>query len=265
MTNDRKDVVASTPTTAKYTTDLTQLGHDGRLRENLNFEAEMTRLIEMLGSGGLRQPVILNDDKANPETIIEQLALRIAKGNVPTSLLNKRVVKLETAFLFSTAKTPAEAEATLKSVISEVAASKGQIILYVDELQNLCASDEIKNVLIDGVTSGDLKIVGASGIDAYHQAIEPRPEVANLFAGILVNDAPTAVKKIERSAMTSEYRGDNISPDLRQMMAKDPSGKKRVDVIIQAKNADNAALRSIMADGRCSCRPAVSDTMTHWL
>jgi len=244
---------------AKYTTDLTQLGHDGRLRENLNFEAETTRLMKMLGKDSGRQPVLLNDDKANQETIVEQLALRIAKGNVPTDLLNKKVIKLETAFLFSTAKTPADATAALDAVLRGVIASRGQTIIYVDELSNLIASDEAKADLIKGVASGNLKIVGASGIDAYRQQIETKPEIATLFDGILVEDS--ASETVKKPVNYNEgYRGDNISSDLRAMIASYP-GSKRVDVIIQAKDANNAALRQLMADGRAIVTGHIRDTL----
>src|SRR5687768_2458368 len=75
------DVLRTAPTgspMAKYTTDLTQLGREGRLREDLSFENETARLIEVLAEGGARQPVLVDDDKAAQETIVEQVALRIA-------------------------------------------------------------------------------------------------------------------------------------------------------------------------------------------
>src|SRR5580765_3454763 len=127
---DIKPAVINASALAKYTTDLTQLGREGRLRENLSFESETNQLIKALGNGNVRQPVLVTDDKASQQTIVEQLAIRIAKGNVPAALSGKRIVKLETAVLFSNAKTPAEATAAVNAVISEVIASKGQIILY---------------------------------------------------------------------------------------------------------------------------------------
>src|SRR5438874_12916189 len=92
-------VVTKSPATAKYTTDLTQLGREGRLRENLSFEKETLRLVKVLGEGGVRQPVIVDDDRAVQETIVEQLALRIAKGSVPSALAAKSIIKIETANL----------------------------------------------------------------------------------------------------------------------------------------------------------------------
>jgi len=163
MANDRSEALAASTATAKYTTDLTQLGREGRLRENLNFEAETTRLMKMLGKDSGRQPVLLNDDKASQETIVEQLALRISRGNAPSDLLNKKVIKLETAFLFSTANNPADAMAAVDAVLRGVIASRGQTIIYIDELSNLIASDEAKADLIKGVTRDHAASRGSSG------------------------------------------------------------------------------------------------------
>src|SRR5258706_8964460 len=73
---DKTNVAATSSATAKYTTDLTQLGREGRLRENLNFENETARLIKVLAEGGIRQPVIVDEDKAVKEGVVEQAALR---------------------------------------------------------------------------------------------------------------------------------------------------------------------------------------------
>ena len=135
-----KAVVRTTALTT-YTTDLTQLGREGRLRENLNFDTETNRLMNVLGKGGVRQPVMLNDDKAAQETIVEQLALRIANGTAPADLLAKRVVKIETASLFSNAKTAADADAALTAIIQSAVSSKKGTIIYADELTNLLASN----------------------------------------------------------------------------------------------------------------------------
>src|SRR4051812_39390331 len=95
LRGDMKSVARSSAMT-KYTTDLTQLGREGRLRENLNFENETARLVKVLAEGGVRQPVIVDEDKAVQDGVVEQAALRIAKGNVPASLDGKSILKLET-------------------------------------------------------------------------------------------------------------------------------------------------------------------------
>src|SRR4051794_6568255 len=132
--NDNKPVVTRSATTAKYTTDLTQLGREGRLRENLSFENETAQVIKVLAEGGVRQPVVINNDKEVQESIIEQAAVRIAKGSVPAILAGRTILKIETASLFSDARSKAEAAQIIDSIVNDAVASRGQIILYVDEL-----------------------------------------------------------------------------------------------------------------------------------
>ena len=249
--NDTIRVAANSPALAKYTTDLTQLGREGRLRENLKFEGETLHLANVLAEGGRRQPVIIDETKEAQNAIVEQLAIRIAKGSVPTNLAGKSILKLETAVLFSNARTSADAAQAIDSLVNEVVASKGQIILYVDELTNLVGSNASSTRLFDSVAAGKLIVIGGSSAAAYGERIESQPEIAAFFAGILVTDRSNAVAETDtgKREEKSEFRGDNVSPDLREMMAQDPSGKKRVDVILQAKDAENAALRSILDDG----------------
>src|SRR5262245_56439182 len=85
---EKKASTASAPL-AIYTTDLTQLGRLGRLRESLSFEKETNRLIEVLGKGGSRQPVIIDEKGESQDEIVDQLAIRVAKGDVPDSLKEK--------------------------------------------------------------------------------------------------------------------------------------------------------------------------------
>ena len=261
-TNDLS--ASKTSAMTAFTTDLTQLGREGRLREDLSFESETIRLIEALGDGDFRQPVIIDEDKANQQAIVEQFTLRIAKGAVPSSLAGKTILQLETASLFSNARTSAAAAAAIGSILDEVIASDGRIILYADELTNVVGSMKELDSLIKGLTYGKLNIIGACGMAAYNENIENSLELTGFFEGILLNDRPTtATDKKQSLEVQNEYRGDNISPDLREMMAQDPNGSKRVDVIIQAKNADNAALRSLMATGeaRVSSRIGKSQTL----
>ena len=263
--NDTIRVVSKSSATAKYTTDLTQLGREGRLREDLSFEKETTRLIKVLATGGIRQPVIVDEDAAVQNMIVEQVALRIAKGTAPDQLAGKSIVKIETAALFSNMHSQAEAAQVIDSIVNDAIAAKGQTILFVDELTNMVGSRAASTKVFDSIAGGKLVIIGASSAVAYNERIESQPEIAAYFAGILVNDSKKsqAIAENKPNDSDSEYRGDNVSPDLREMMAQDPSGKKRVDVIIQAKDADNAALRALMADGsaRVSDRIGNSDTL----
>jgi subtilisin family serine protease len=248
---------------AKYTTDLTQLGREGRLRENLNFENETLRLIKVLAEGGIRQPVIVDEDKTAPETVVEQLAIRIGKGDVPPALAGKSIVKVETDVLFSNARTATAVAQILDSIVNDAVASKGQTILYINELTNFVGSRAATANLFKAVTEGKLNVIGGSSALVFDEQITSRPEIVAYFEGIVASDRSGVVaKNTDRGSEETEFRGDNISPDLREMMASDPSGATRIDVIIQAKDADNSALRSLMASGQARISDRIGNTET---
>ncbi len=251
--------VANATALAIFTTDLTLLGHQGRLRENLNFENETAQLIKVLGEGSGRQPVIVDNSEETQNTIVEQLALRIAMGTVPGPLAGRKIVKLETGVLFSNVRSAAEATATVNALIDEVIASKGRTILFTGELTSLVGTG---SQLLIGLNDGSLNLIGGSPVAAYNEHIASQPEIAALFETITVSGKRPAPSDTD-AADTNGYRGNNISPDLRAMMKDDPSGKKRVDVIIQAKDADNATFRALMASGQARIldRVGVSDTL----
>ena len=146
----------------KYTTDLTELARQNRLRVNPNFENETNRLIKVLATGGLRQPVILDEKGENEELVVEQLATKIATGDVPANLRDKRLLKLETAALFSNAKNEAEISQIIKSIFNELTATKGEVILFVDELTNFVGSSAINDALTNALLQGKAHIIGGS-------------------------------------------------------------------------------------------------------
>ncbi|MGI8409841.1 MAG: hypothetical protein ACR2M8_08195, partial [Pyrinomonadaceae bacterium] len=114
--SDSNETPAYSTLTTRFATDLTQLGRQGRLRENLNFENETNRLIKVLAGGGLRQPVIVDDKGENQDIIVEQLAIRMAKGSVSNELAGKKLLKLETSVLFSTGKSSLEVSNRVQSL-----------------------------------------------------------------------------------------------------------------------------------------------------
>ncbi|MBK8304044.1 MAG: hypothetical protein IPK98_11825 [Chloracidobacterium sp.] len=251
LRGERTSPVTVSAATAKYTTDLTQLGREGRLREELSYEKETTRLIKVLAEGGSRQPVIVDEDAAVQATIVEQVALRIANGSAPEKLAKKTILKIETATLFSNAKSQPQIAAIVNAIANDAANSNGQIILFADELTSLVGKNAAETNFFNLIAEGKILMIGGSSVAAYDENIASQPNVAEHFAGITVsgktqNSDSVAVKNDRDSG----YRGDIVSPDLRDMMAQDPSGNKRVDVILQAKDADNAAFRSLLASGQ---------------
>jgi len=120
-----------------YSTDLTELGRQGRLRENSSFEAETDRLVKALGGESRRQPVLIDEKDEAQELIVEQLAVRIGKRSVPPALADKSILKLESAALFSNARNNTDALAAVETVIEKAAASNGRTLLFIDNLANV--------------------------------------------------------------------------------------------------------------------------------
>ena len=170
-----------TLTLTKFTSDLTELVRSGRVRADANFESETNRLIKMLASGDVRQPVILDEKGKNQELVVEQLASRIAKGDVPNNLRDVRILKLETASLFSNAKTSAEASNIVQNIFGELADSNGKVILFVDELTNFVGNSQINNALANLLISGNARIIGGSSKAAYSERIAPIAEISAFF------------------------------------------------------------------------------------
>ena len=158
--------------TARFTTDLTQLGRDGRLRENLNLEADTLRLIKVLAGGGQRQPVIVDEKGENQDFVVEQLAMRIANGSVTDKLSGVSILKLETDNVFSSASSVAEVSARIEAVMNEVIASGGKTILFVDELTNVLEAGNAGAKLIENIASGKIRVIGGSSKAAYAAKIE---------------------------------------------------------------------------------------------
>jgi ATP-dependent Clp protease ATP-binding subunit ClpA len=248
--------------TEGLTTDLTQLGRQGRLQENLNLEAETIQLIKVLAGKGLRQPMILDEKNENQDALVEQVAIRIAKGSVPT-LKDKRILKLEAPTLFSHTTSEREAEARLNAIIDEAIASKGSTILYIERFAGVFTSGRTEQRIAASILNGSLKVIAGSSYADYSARIDSDPQLAAAFEPIRIgSQSPTtAPAKEPRQDNSKGFRGEKVAPDLKRMIAADPS--KRIDVIVQADNADNAAFRALLANGQARIvdRIGHSDTL----
>lgn len=249
----------------KYATDLTELARGSAIRPTGSYESEVNRLIKVLASGDFRQPVVVDEKGDAQELVVESLALRIAAGDAPANLKTKRILKLELDSLFSNSKTNAEASQILAAIVSELADSKGEVILFVDELTNFVGSKQINDALTNALLQEKIQIIGGSSQTAYRETIENKAELAALFQPIPVGvTSDINAEELEQSNLAENegFRGDNVSPDLREMMAQDSTGKKRVDVIIQSKDADSAVLREIMKENRVRLEDRIGDSNT---
>lgn len=175
---------AEYPALAKYSTDLTALASDGRLSLNPNFERETDLLVKSLSNNDLRQTVILDETGDNQEAIVTLLASRIAKGNVPANLNGKRVLKLELDTFFADLKDNAEAAKRVEAVVNDLAKSKGEIILFVNELTNFVGTSQISDKFTESLLQNKVQIIGGSSKAAYAEKSNRRqklPRFLNRF------------------------------------------------------------------------------------
>ena len=179
------------------TTDLTQLGRQGRLQENLNLEAEAIQLIKVLGGKGVRQPLILDEKNENQDILVEQVAIRIANGSLPR-LADTTILKLEAPTLFSHANSEIEAEARLNSVIDKVIASRGSTILYIPRFAGVFTNGRAELRIAASIMKGELKVIAGSSFAEYADKIESDPQLAAAFVPVKIG-SQTPTKKIGRA------------------------------------------------------------------
>ncbi len=257
--------VASQSNLKRFTTDLTLLAKEDRLNSDDKYKSEVNRLIQVLASKDLRQPALLDETGEAQEFVVEGLAKRIAKGDVPATLKDKKVLMLQMDAVFDNAKSDADVSHNISTVLNELASTNGNVILFVDELANFVGSSEINEKIIAAVAKGNAKIIGGTSKDAFEERIVAVAEVAAIFTPLMIgdknykgsrsNDAKNRNSKLR-------YRGDNVSADIRSMLKEDPTGKKRVDVILQAKDINNASFRDIMAKHNVQIKNRIGKTDT---
>jgi len=263
-TNDANRIrsLNSNEVVAKFTTDLTQLGREGRLRKNLSLESDVIRLTNALAEGGLRQPVLVTELRETRNTIVEQLALKIANGDVPSGLVGHDVVRLDVDSVYSNSATGDDFESLVSSILDNAVSDHGKKILFIDDLGNVLRSKNVAAKLLSCVAEGKIAVIGGSNAADYRDRIDADTTLADAFAAFAIKDTTARADQDESASNSGNYRGGNLSPDLREMIASDPSGQTRVDVIVQAQNANDPALRQLIASGEAHITGRVGSTDT---
>jgi ATP-dependent Clp protease ATP-binding subunit ClpC len=186
----------------KYGVDLTALAREDKLDPVIGRDKEVLRLMEVLVRRTKNNPVLIGDPGVGKTAIVEGLARHVASGKVPEPLKNKRVVALDIGGLLAGSKFRGEFEERLKSVVNEVKASNGEIILFIDELHTIVGAGgaegamDASNMLKPALARGELRCIGATTLDDYREGIERDPALERRFAPIFV-DEPSVEDTIE--------------------------------------------------------------------
>ena len=178
----------------KFARDLTQAARDGKLDPVIGRDEEIRRTVQILARRTKNNPALIGEPGVGKTAIAEGLALRIANGDVPDTLKDRRLMALDMGALIAGAKYRGEFEERLKGVLDEVRAADGDIVLFIDEMHTLIGAGKSEgamdagNLLKPALARGELHCVGATTLDEYRKYVEKDPALQRRFQPVFVGE-----------------------------------------------------------------------------